>query len=184
MKPVEGYNESQAFTGESMQLPAGLYVCQIKMAIEEERKGKRLIAIAYEIAEGEYKGFFQKKYDADKNQNKKWPGIHRQLMEGESLPFFKGLMTSIEESNPGYTWNWDENSLKGKKFGAVMGREEFMTQDGQKKMATKIRGIRSVEGLKNATVPEDKLLPDNQTGYQDMPPTGGFPTDADAPMNW
>lgn len=181
MRPVEGYNEAQAFTGEGMQLPAGLYVCQIKMAIEEVREGKRMIAIAYDIAEGEHKGFFQKKYDANTDAKKKWPGIHRQMMEGGSLPFFKGLMTSIEESNPGYHWNWDENTLKGKKFGAVMGREEFLMQDGQKKMATKIRFIRSVDALKNATIPEDKLLPDNQTGYQDMPPTGGFPTDMDAP---
>lgn len=46
-----------------------------------------------------------------------------------------------------------------------MGREQFLTQDGQKKFATKIFWIRSVEGLKNATIPEDKLLQDDTAGY-------------------
>lgn len=184
MKKPSGYDEAQAFTGEYAVLPAGLYVCKIIMAIEENRQGKSVLAIAYDIAEGEYAGFYQKRYDANTDQGKKWPAIHRQNTEGNSLPFFKGLMTSIEESNPGYHWNWDENTLKDKKFGAVMGREEFLTNDGQKKMATKIRSIRSVEGLKSATIPEDKLLTDNAAGYPNMPPTGPMPTDADAPNLW
>lgn len=184
MKKPAGYDEAQAFTGESVALPPGLYVCKIIMAIEENRQGKSVLAIAYDIAEGEYAGFYQKRYDANTDPNKKWPAIHRQNTEGNSLPFFKGLMTSIEESNPGYHWNWDENTLKGKKFGAGMGREEFTANDGQNKWATKIRFIRSVDGLKNATVPEDKPLSNNTGSTNYMPPTAPMPTDADAPHFW
>lgn len=96
MKKPAGYDEAQAFTGESVALPPGLYVCKIIMAIEENRQGKSVLAIAYDIAEGEYAGFYQKRYDANTDPNKKWPAIHRQNTEGNSLPFFKGLMTSIE----------------------------------------------------------------------------------------
>lgn len=186
MKKPEGYDEAQAITGESQSLPAGLYVCIIKGAIEEEKKGKKLLSIAFDIAEGEYKGFYQQRYNADKNQDKKWPGVHRQYTEGKSVGFFKGMITSIEESNPGFKFDFDEQKLKGKKFGAVMGREQFLTSDGQKKFATKIFWIRSIEGLKEATVPEDKLLSDNTAGYPEleMPPTAPIPTDADLPMNW
>ncbi|MFR6290521.1 MAG: hypothetical protein ACLUKQ_03620 [Peptococcaceae bacterium] len=192
MRKPANYEETQARTGESRQLPAGLYACQIVMAIEEERNGSRLLAIAFDIAEGEYKGFFQQRYDADTNPQKKWPGagIRRQFVEdrdGSCNPFFKGLITSIEESNPGFKWNWDENTLRGKKFGAIMGREEFLANDGQKKMATKVFYISSIEGLKNAKIPEDKLLPDNTAGYPEMeslPPAGPTPTDADMPFNW
>lgn len=186
MKKPEGYDEAQAYTGESQQLPAGLYVCTIIGAIEEEKKGKTVLAIAFDIAEGEYKGFYQQRYDADKNQNKKWPAIYRQATEGKSMPFFKGVITSIEESNPGFKFDFNEQKLKGKKFGAVMGREQFLTNDGQKKFATKIFWIRSLEGLKNATIPEDRLLPDNTAGYPDveLPPSAPMPTDADAPFNW
>lgn len=191
MRKPANYEETQARTGESRQLPAGLYVCQIVMAIEEERNGSRILAVAFDIAEGEYKGFYKQRYDANTDENKKWPAIHRQFVEdreGSCNPFFKGLITSIEESNPNFKWNWEESTLKGKKFGAIMGREEFLTNDGQKKMATKVFYIRSIEGLKNAKVPEDKLLPDNTAGYPDMsssmPPTAPTPTDADASFNW
>ena len=45
--------------------------------------------------------------------------------------------------------------------------------------------LRSVEGLKNAKVPDDKLL-DNTAGYPEleMPPVPPSPTDADFPANW
>lgn len=141
MRKPANYEETQAYTGESRQLPAGLYVCQIVMAIEEERNGSRILAVAFDIAEGEYKGFYKQRYDANTDENKKWPAIHRQFVEdreGSCNPFFKGLITSIEESNPNFKWNWEESTLKGKKFGAIMGREEFLTNDGQKKMATKL----------------------------------------------
>lgn len=180
MRKPAGYDEAIPMNGESQALPAGLYVCKIILAIETNRNGKSFLEIAYDVAEGEYKDFFQKRYDANTSQNKKWPAIYRQATEGNSTGFFKGVITSIEESNPGYHWNWDENTLKGKKFGAVMGREEFLTNDGQKKFATKIRFIRSIEGLKHATIPEDKLLDVQDT----MPPTTPMPTDADAPLYW
>ena len=186
MRKPQGYDEAPAITGEGQALPPGLYVSQIKMAIEENKNGKAVLAIAYDIAEGEYKGFYQQRYDADKSPDKKWPGIHRQYTEGKSTGFFKGLITSIEESNPGYQWNWDESTLKGKRFGAIMGREQFLTQDGQKRFATKIFWVRSIEGLKNAAIPEDRLLSDASAGHAEppMPPTGPTPTDADFPANW
>lgn len=94
------------------------------------------------------------------------------------------MITSIEKSNPGFVFKWGENAestLKGKKFGAIMRREEYE----QGKFTTKIYRVCSVEGLKKATVPKDKLL-DNTVGYPelDMPPTGPTPTDADLPFNW
>ena len=58
-----------------------------------------------------------------------------------------------------------------KKFGGIFGREEFLTNDGKKKMATKCVQIRSLDGLKDAEVPEDKLLPENAAPQQ----TQGYP---------
>ena len=95
------------------------------------------------------------------------------------MPFFKGLMTSIERSNPGFSFPWgkegNEKTLVGKKFGAVMGREEFLTDQNEKRFATKIVQIRSIEGLKDAKVPEDKLLgdlPKEKTENQKYEPAG------------
>lgn len=185
VKP-QGYDEAQAYTGEFMQLPAGLYVCEVLGARQEEYNGHNRFIMQFDIAEGEQKGFYQKQYNAAKQTDAKakYKGIHRQNMDGQGMPFFKGLMTSIEKSNPGYVFPWgkegNEKTLVKKKFGAVMGREEFMTDDGEKRMATKIVQIRSVDGLKDAKVPEDKLL--EGTSQPAKVPQYG-PADADGFMN-
>lgn len=164
----QGYDEAPAYTGEFMQLPAGLYVCKILGAKQEEFNGHGRFVMQFDIAEGEHEGFYQKQYNLEKqaNQNAKYKGVHRQNMEENGLPFFKGLMTSIERSNQEYHFPWgvqgNEKTLVGKKFGAVMGREQFLTQDGEKRFATKIFQIRSVDGLKEAKVPEDKLLEETE----------------------
>ena len=163
----QGYDEAAAYTGEFSQLPAGLYVCEILGARMENYNGNERFVMQFDIAEGEYKGFYQKQYREEKltNQNAKYRGMHRQFVSGSSLPFYKGMMTSIEKSTPGYFFPWgrenNEKTLVGKKFGAVMGREQFLTDDGEKRFSTKIFQIRSLEGLKNAKIPEDKLLEDS-----------------------
>lgn len=165
IRKPEGYDEAQAYTGESMQLPKGLYVCKV-VQVQEMRTewGREQFILLYDVAEGEHADFYRKQYDAARRsgQDAKWKGIHRQYMDGASIPFFKGLITSIEKSNAGFQFKFgvegNEKTLVGKKFGAVMGREEFETDDGKRRFATKIFQVRSVEGLKDAKVPEDKLL--------------------------
>lgn len=160
----EGYDEAQAATGESTALPAGCYVCAIKQVNEIEENGHKKLAVLFDIADGEQKGFYQKRYDSSKQGGKdaKWSGVYKQVMSGNSLPFFKGLMTSIEKSNLGYFFPWgrenNEKTLSGKKFGAVMGRREFLTDTGEKRFVTEVFQIRSLDGLKDAKAPEDKLL--------------------------
>lgn len=163
IKKPQGYDESRAFTGEAQSLPAGCYVCEVKQVqqITTER-GRDQFILLYDIAEGEHAGFYQKQFDAAKTSGSdaKWRGVHRQYMDGSSVPFFKGLITSIEKSNPGFVFRFgvegNEKTLARKKFGAVMGREQFQAQDGSLRWATKIEQIRSLEGLKDAKVPEDK----------------------------
>ena len=163
----QGYDEAQAFTGEFASLPAGCYVCKILGAKQEKYNGHDRFIMQFDIAEGEQKDFYQNQYNLSKktDQNTKYKGVHRQYMDERSIPYFKGLMTSIERSNPGFVFPWgrenNEKTLVGKKFGAVMGREEFTASDGEKRWATKIFQIRSIDGLKDAKVPDDKPLTDN-----------------------
>lgn len=179
----QGYDEAPAYTGEFMQLPAGLYVCEILGVKQEEYNGHDRFVMQFDIADGEHKGFYQKQYNVEKatNQNAKYKGVHRQYMDSNSLPFFKGLMTSVERSNQGFHFPWgtqgNEKTLVGKKFGAVMGREEFLTADGEKRMATKIVQIRSIDGLKDAKVPEDKLLDDAPAASAPAPQQGAASED-------
>lgn len=177
----QGYDESQAYTGESVQLPAGCYVCEIKRAATaKSQSGRDQFVLLFDIAEGEHKGFYQKQYDLNRQQdaNAKWKGVHKQTMDGTSTPFFKGLITSIEKSgNFKFPWGQENNekALAGKKFGAAMGREQFRTRDGKKMFSTKVFSVRSVEGLKDAEIPEDKLLADDApAGADPMPDANGF----------
>lgn len=187
VKP-EGYDEAPAYTGESRQLPKGKYVCVIKRAaMDKSKNGKQQFVVLYDVAEGEQKGFFQKLYDADKKQdpkNAKWKGVHRQGVEDKGLSWFKGLITSIERSNDGFKFQFDkennEKTLVGKRFGAVMYREQFEGQNGSKPFATKIYQVRSVAGLEDAEVPEDKLL-DGNYGTGTSPQYG--PPDENGFMN-
>lgn len=187
MKKPDGYDEAEAYTGEydgPGPLPAGLYICRIMQAVEEMKNGKRFLTIGFDIVEGDYAGYYKAAYNMDTKADKKWRGKYSQYMDGKGTPYLKGMITSIERSNPGFAFKWGENAentLKGKKFGAVMRREEYE----QGKFTTKIHRICSVEGLKKAKVPEDKLW-DNTASFpeMEMPPAGPMPTDADFPANW
>lgn len=165
MKKLDGYDEAQALTGEFETLEAGGYICKIIDAKEAKSStNKDMLVIAFDIIEGEHKDYFKRRFDADTRVDKKWPtnGIYRQMLEGEkSAGFLKGLMTSLEASNPKFKWDWDETKLKGLQFGGIFGREQYEGTDGNLKFATKLQYVRSVEKIKNNDfeVPADKLLP-------------------------
>lgn len=178
MNKIPGYDEAPSFTGESRTLPAGKYICVIKGASDTlTATGRRQFVLLLDIDEGEYKGFYDNRYRADRERigmHAKWAGTFRQGYEGKQLPFFKGMMTSIEESNSGFYWgkdkngsgkeNWDEKTLKGKRIGVVFRREQFTASDGSVKWATKAVKVRSVQNLDKEDIPEDKLLSGGTVG--------------------
>ena len=52
MNKIQGYDEAQAYTGESRALPAGKYICEIKGAKEVETKnGKKQLVLQLDIDE-------------------------------------------------------------------------------------------------------------------------------------
>lgn len=170
MQKLQGYDEAEALNGNYEILEAGGYICKIVGAREETSKtNKRMLVIAFDINDGEHKDFFKRKFDKSTLTNKKWSnnGIYRQMLEGNenAVGYFKGLITSLEESNSHFKWDWDESKLKGLLFGGVFGREQYLSGvDGTLKFATKLQQIRSVESIKNGdfAIPEDKLLNVNQ----------------------
>ena len=185
IKKPQGYDAAAAYTGESQQLPKGKYVCVIKqVAVQESRNGNDQFVILYDIAEGEQKGFFQKLFDADKTQNPsgaKWRGVFKQNMEGKGLSWFKGIITSIERSNA-FVFPWDkdgnEKTLVGKKFGGIFRRRQYEADNGNRPVVTDLFRIRSLDGLEEAEVPEDELLPqDGRTSTNtnvSVPDSDGF----------
>lgn len=173
MKKITGYEEAQAITGEFETLEAGGYICRITNAKEDTSStGKAMLVIAFDIEEGPRAGYYRRRYEADTRTDKKWQGTYRQMLEGEkAASFLKGLMTSIEASNPGFKWNWDETKLKGLKFGGIFGEEEY-NWNGETKTSVKIKWIRSVDKVRNGDfkVPEPKrIAPTSSNPYAGTP---------------
>ena len=187
-KPI-GYDEAATLgTGDFEEITVGGHVCIIKTAHEDVRNGKRYLVLLFDIApEDAQGGYYTRLYNrrVQSLQNKddgvvRWPGTYWQGLEGKSTAFFKGLISSIEKSNPGYSWNWDEKTLKGKKFGGVFGREQYIGRDGTPHWSTKCLYARSVDGIADVEPPEDKPISSaNYEGYSQPAsiPAGYTPVD-------
>lgn len=128
MKQFSGYKETQTFKN-APKLPAGAYVLKIQNIKYESFTWGDALAVAFDIEEGEQKGFFKKQYEASTDENKKWKGVARVSVpkddgtedDNKTKRAFKTFIESVEQSNSGYSWDWDENKLKGKLFGGLFG---------------------------------------------------------------
>ena len=166
MKQPANWDSIEVQTNETYRnLPPGGYVCKIISAYTDQTTtGKERLNIKFDIHGGEYNGFFGERFDQQciKNPNAQWQGIYKQITEGEnSEKFFKAVVTAIENSNPGYKWNFDETTLRGKLFGGVFGFEEWINQQGEIKQSIKCRFIRSVDGIKDVKIPDVKKVSGN-----------------------
>ena len=164
------YDEIQVFEG-GAQLPVGGYELTIVGAKVEQFTNCEILKIAFDIVNHEqFSGFYANRFKSAKAQNPdaKWGGVFDVFipkddgseLDGYTKQAFKRFITSVEKSNEGYVWNWDEKSLKGKAFGGVFGREEFITKEGDRKFAVKCRFPRSIDSIRSGDykIPEDKLL--------------------------
>ena len=121
MEKINNWNEVEAKGMEDFKtLPIGAYECVIKEANvhKNEETGKKTFRVAIDIAKGDYKDYYQKRYDSNTNSNKKWDNNATRYLayQGDNVAYFKGFITCVENSNVGYTWNWDEKTLIGKKI--------------------------------------------------------------------
>lgn len=179
MKKPEAWDSTEAATaGEQYKtLPPGNYVCRINSAFESiSKSGKTQLNILFDIAEGEHKGFYQAQYDskAAKDINANWPGAYRQLTEGNSLKFFKGMVTAIEESN-NFVWDFDEAKLKGKLFMGQFGIEEYQRNDGKIGSICKLRWIRSTKSNAKLPILEPKKLSSKPSAMDGFAPQDDIP---------
>lgn len=178
MRKYENFDKVEAYTGEYEKLEPGGYVCKILQVKAEESDGTKnydtLLRIGFDIAEGEHKDYYRRQFDRKKQSNPdaKWPGMYYQTVKGDDLGYFKGFITSIEKSNPGYKWDWDEQKLKGKLFGGVFGEEEYKANDGSIKTSVKCRFVRSVDAIRNG----DYVVPEKKTLAKPTKDVGGSPS--------
>ena len=189
MQQYRNWNNVQA-AGDFKALKPGGYVLQIKAVREEvSQNGNPMLVIAFDIAEGEFKGYYGDLFAKSTAQDKKWPngGVHRVLLpkdngsddDNRTMSKLKGLITGLAESNRNYNPNeyWNIDQMKGRLIGGLFRKEEYENQKGERKWTTKLAWTISVPRIKTGDfeIPEDRPLPeDNGNNY------GGFPQ---APAN-
>lgn len=149
------------------KLPVGAYVCKVKQtAIQQNSYGDQL-AILFDIAEGDHKDFYAREFQQNPNPNKKWKGVIRIWLpkddgsdkDEKTKRIFKGMVTSFEESNPGYKWNWDESTLVNKTVGILYRNEEWEF-NGRSGWSVKPLRCMSAGKVRSGdfTLPDDKPL--------------------------
>lgn len=178
MKKYAGYEAKKTEpAGES--LPAGGYVAKIMGAEVKEYDWGDVLVISFDIAEGENKGFFAKRWKADENSDyeRKWKGVYRLNVPSEKSKYpdsdkrkFNNAMWAVEASNSGYTWNWDEATLKNKLVGVLFRNREW-EMDGKTGWTTECCFVTSVGDIRGGTytTPKDKPLKNKPETAQKSP---------------
>jgi len=179
MKKFSNYDDAKkaAQSAGSAKLPAGAYVCKIMgVRYEEGQDGRSdVLVLQYDITEGEQKDFFKKQYEANTSEDKKWKGTVRIYVpaddgsekDGWTKRSFASWIDAVEKSNSGYSWAWDENTLKNKAVGIVFG-ETGTVIDGKNVVYTEARFGVDVEKVRSGKAPEAKFKSKN--GYNSAKP--------------
>lgn len=174
MNPINNWNNIEATGNEEYKrLVPGGYVCRIMKV--EDRQEKSYLYMELDIIEGEYISYAANCME----RNGFWPLKLFRSYSDKAAGMFKGFIQQIEQNNPGYHWEWKEQTLVGRVIGVVLGEEEYRKMDGS--IGTRLNVVRTKTPADirdgNFKVPEKKCLPVEQ-------PTTGFTPidDADADL--
>lgn len=173
MKKIENWDNIEAKGMDDFKaLPIGAYECKIINAVENhnEQSGKTTLKVMVDIANGEYKDYFKKRYDSNTAIDRKWDNNATKFLafEGENTSYFKGFITIVENSNVGYKWNWEESTLRDKKLVGVFQYEQYEKQDGTKALKVRLTKFRSLDKLGEIEVSDSvKMLDGTYRSYDD-----------------
>lgn len=157
---LENVEENMEFK----KVTAGGYIAEIKSVFDNT--AKEYLEIELDIAEGEFKGNYKDLYE----KKGFWGLVKRASYKENALPFFKGMITATEESNPGYKFAYDEKTLIGKRVGIVLGEEEYVGNDGSTKTRLYIDRFRNTKAIleNDYKVPELKKLKEEVPTFEDV----------------
>ena len=160
MRKINDFDKVQENGGGFKRIPDGAYIVDVKKV--EDVSDKEFLRLELDICKGEYKNWYQQQYDADNRETKYWPrdGVLVRSYKEKALPFFKGFITAVTKSNPKFEWKWNEQDLKNKVFGVVVGTEEYLKKNGGVGTRPYIDSVHSVEAIEKGdyTVPDVKKL--------------------------
>lgn len=151
------------------RLPKDAYVVMIKGAKEEPNRngGGSHLTLAFDIAEGEYKGFYQNQYDNRSDEDKKWPNdakFYVNVPDDNSASYvwdnWNTFFADLEDSNNGFVFGGSPKELKGKLIGGKFHIEQT-EYNGRIYDHTRLRWTCVASDVRNGSagrLPDDKLL--------------------------
>ena len=166
MKKVDLSKVKEAGSGSYKRLPVGGYVLRILKVVDVPEYNR--LDFYYDIAEGEYKDYYNERYKAN-NENKKWGGRFSKSYDANNeraLPFFKQFVTAVQNSNKGFVWDEEhEQQFVKKLVGATFREEEFVGQNGKVAVSCKPDMFHSVDKIRSGdfTIREIKRLTTTKT---------------------
>lgn len=161
-------------------LPKGAYVVKIVGAKEDTwPSGDRCLKIAFDVAEGAYKGIYANLFDARKrnNENAQWPvdgvfnlNIPSDGCDDKVWTNWNSFFADLEDSNSGFIFDGDIKKLKGKliggKFRIKQSRAKRPNENGEYPIFTNTQMLYScvaddVRHGKAGKLPNDVLIKDS-----------------------
>lgn len=164
MQKIDNWDNVKA-TGDYARPGAGGYVFVINSVQDKiTATGKHYLEIACDIADGEFKGFAKEveKQFGNKNSYR----IMKAYYEGKAAGLFKRFIDAVTDCNSNYRWDWDEQKLVGKFFGAVLCEREYLKDDNTIGLASEIHypsttTIAKIRKGEFKIIPLEKLAPAN-----------------------
>lgn len=170
---IKQYNGAKAQRRSSGRevLPAGGYVARILNAEVQHYNFSNgavdKLVLSFDILEGKFKDFFKTDYQNNQNEDKKWRGVFRITIpaddgtesDGWAKNAFNNFIYALEDGNPGYTWAWDETTLKGKVIGVLFRNKEWEF-NGNTGWTTECCAVDAASAIRegNFKMPKDKPL--------------------------
>lgn len=165
IKRFGDFEKTQGY-GDFQPLPRGGYVMRINGATVHENSVGQYVKVSADIAEGEYQGYFNRDYQNQQSEDKKWhcnyllsvPNDDGSEQDGWTKRRFKTFTDALEDSNPGYHFDWDESKFKGLLIGGLFNEREYEKSDGSIGRATNFAQVTSVDRIRsgNYKIPDDK----------------------------
>ena len=155
---IKKYTGQKAEKAVSNQpLPAGGYVAKIKSAKIEDYSWGSVVVVAFDIAEGDFAGFFKKQFDANPNEDKKWKGTYRLTVPDESSQYFESnrktfnnFIYALEDSNDGYHYDCDEKKFKNKLIGVLFRNREW-EMNGNSGWTTECGAVTDIAAIRDGS---------------------------------
>ena len=137
------------------------------------QSGKTSLRVSADTAKDDKQPeYFTEQYKNDTRIDRKWSNSAIKYIslgeEENQVKMLKAFITAYENSNGcQFDWGKDWEQLKGKKIGLIFGQEEYTSQDGTTKLATKLNQFRSIDKVDNVQIPKVKLLDGSYVTYDD-----------------